>query len=154
MLGVAVKTAGDALYIACEMEKRAVKLYERAALIWPDGPIAAAIGDMLSQEREHLRRFTHMLSGRVPEHAEALVLSARAAGILFDEGLGGAAREGAFASPAELLAYAAGQEALAVDCYTQFAAACAAYTEAQAAFLAIAQEEGQHLATLKKAQNK
>ena len=61
MLGVAVKTAGDALYIACEMEKRAVKLYERAALIWPDGPIAAAIGDMLSQEREHLRRFTHML---------------------------------------------------------------------------------------------
>ena len=76
MLGVAVKTAGDALYIACEMEKRAVKLYERAALIWPDGPIAAAIGDMLSQEREHLRRFTHMLSGRVPEHAEALVLSA------------------------------------------------------------------------------
>ena len=112
MLGVAVKTAGDALYIACEMEKRAVKLYERAALIWPDGSIAAAIGDMLSQEREHLRRFTHMLSGRVPEHAEALVLSARAAGILFDEGLGGAAREGAFASPAELLAYAAGQEAL------------------------------------------
>ena len=151
MLGVAVKTAGDALYIACEMEKRAVKLYERAALIWPDGPIAAAIGDMLSQEREHLRRFTHMLSGRVPEHAEALVLSARAAGILFDEGLGG---EGAFASPAELLAYAAGQEALAVDCYTQFAAACTAYPEAQAAFLAIAQEEGQHLATLKKAQNK
>ena len=148
MLGVAVKTAGDALYIACEMEKRAVKLYERAALI------AAAIGDMLSQEREHLRRFTHMLSGRVPEHAEALVLSARAAGILFDEGLGGAAREGAFASPAELLAYAAGQEALAVDCYTQFAAACAAYPEAQAAFLAIVQEEGQHLATLKKAQNK
>lgn len=56
MLGVAVKTAGDALYIACEMEKRAVKLYERAALIWPDGSIAAAIGDMLSQEREHLRR--------------------------------------------------------------------------------------------------
>ena len=49
---------------------------------------------------------------------------------------------------------AAGQEALAVDCYTQFAAACAAYPEAQAAFLAIAQEEGQHLATLKKAQNK
>ena len=146
MLGVAVKTAGDALYIACEMEKRAVKLYERAALIWPDGSIAAAIGDMLSQEREHLRRFTHMLSGRVPEHAEALVLPARAAGILFDEGLGGAARE--------LLAYAAGQEALALDCYTQFAAACAAYPEAQAAFLAIAQEEGQHLATLKKAQNK
>ena len=51
MLGVAVKTAGDALYIACEMEKRAVKLYERAALIWPDGSIAAAIGDMLSLER-------------------------------------------------------------------------------------------------------
>lgn len=73
------------------------------------------------------------------------MLSARAAGILFDEGLGGAAREGAFASPAKLLAYAAGQEALAVDCYTQFAAACAAYPEAQAAFLAIARRKGSTL---------
>ncbi len=154
MLAVPVKSAGDALYIACEMEKRAVKMYERAALIWPEGEIGGAIADMLSQEREHLQRFTAMLSGRAPENTEAPVLSARAAGILFDEGLGGAARSGAFDSPDQLLAYAADQEAQAVSCYTDFAAACAAYPEAQAAFLDIAREEQQHLATLQKAQNK
>ena len=149
-----VKDQREALCVACEMERRAIGIYQRALTLTDKPEVRAGIQEILKDEREHLRRFTHMLSGRVPEHAEALVLSARAAGILFDEGLGGAAREGACASPAELLAYAAGQEALAVDCYTQFAAACAAYPEAQAAFLAIAQEEGQHLATLKKAQNK
>lgn len=153
MLGVAIKSAGDALFIACEMEKRAVKLYERAALIWSDGDTAAAIADMLRQELEHLRRFGAMLSNHAPAQPEALVLSAQAAGILYDEGLHGAARDGAFESAAALLRYAAQQEALAVNCYTSFAAQCADYPAAQQAFLSIVAEEQQHLAILEKAQN-
>ena len=55
MNGVHVKNAGEALYIASEMEKRAVKLYERAAMLWPENAMAAAITGMLSDERGRRR---------------------------------------------------------------------------------------------------
>lgn len=150
MNGVHVKNAGEALYIASEMEKRAVKLYERAAMLWPENAMAAAITGMLSDERGHLIRFQNMLDGREPVGADALMLAAHAAGILFEGGLNAAARAGAFDSPQALMRYAAEQEAIAVGCYTQFAADCADYPEAQAAFAAIADEEKAHLNALQR----
>ena len=150
MNGVPVKNACEALYIAVEMEKRAVRLYERAAMLWSDEAMADTISGMLADERGHLSRFLSMMNGCVPQDADALMLSAHAAGVLFEGGLNAAAREGAFASPQALLRYAAGQEAIAINCYTQFAAQCADAPEAQAAFAAIAQEEKLHLTALQR----
>lgn len=148
MNGVQISSARDALYIASEMEKRAVKLYERAVMLWPDAEMAEAISGMLADEKQHLRHFTQMLGDEVPPQADALLLSAYAGGVLFEGGLHAAAKSGAFDSPEALLRYAAEQEQIAVDCYTRFAAQCEHQPEAKAAFLQIAQEEALHLAAL------
>ena len=151
MNGVQMNSANDALYIASEMEKRAVKLYERAVTVWPDEKMSDAIRNMLSDERQHLKHFTAMLGNHLPDSADALLLSAYAGGILFEGGLHAAARAGAFDSPEALLRYAAEQEQIAVDCYTRFAEKCQPASEAQQVFLRIAQEESLHLSALEKA---
>lgn len=152
MHGVPVKNEKEALFIASEMEKRAIKLYERAAMVFKNSAVAAAVSDMLRDEREHLCRFQSLLGEEVPTGADALMLSAYAAGVLFEGGLHGAVKSGAFDSPKALLAYAAEQEQIAVNCYTRFAESCTAVPAAQAAFLTIAGEEALHLAALEKAQ--
>jgi len=151
MNGVQITSAKDALYIASEMEKRAVKLYERALSIWPDAQMTKAIANMLSDERQHLQHFSAMLGEELPEAADALLLSAYASGILFEGGLLAAARDGAFDSPEALLRYAAGQEQIAIDCYKRFAQKCVDNSPAQQAFLKIAQEESVHLSVLQRA---
>lgn len=151
MRGVPVKNASEALYVAREMEKRAIRLYERALSLWPQGEAAAAIDDMLRDEKRHLRRFEEMAGGADDiAGAEALLLSAHAAGVLFEGGLTAAARTGAFDSPRALYAFAAEQEKIAVDCYTLFAQSCPA--EAKQAFIDIAREESGHLSALEAAQ--
>ena len=151
MNGVHISSAQDALYIASEMEKRAVKLYERTVMLWPDNAMAQAIENMLADEKQHLKHFTALLGESLPPQADALLLSAYAGGILFEGGLHAAARSGAFDSPKALLRYAAEQEALAVDCYTRFAQQCGTSEDAKSAFLKIAQEESLHLAALNRA---
>ncbi len=148
MNGVQISSARDALYIASEMEKRAVKLYERAVMLWPDADMAEAIRSMLADEQQHLKHFNQMLGDEVPAQADALLLSAYAAGVLFEGGLHAAAKNGAFDSPKALLRYAAAQEQIAIDSYTRFAAQCEHAPEAKAAFLQIAQQETLHLAAL------
>ena len=154
MNGVHITNAKDALYIASEMEKRAVKLYERAVMIWPDADMAEALRNMLAEEKQHLKHFNAMLGDGMPQTADALLLSAYASGILFEGGLHAAAREGAFDSPEALLRYAAKQEEIAVASYTRFAEKCPEQPEAQQAFLRIAKEESLHLSTLRAALNK
>ena len=151
MNGVQISSARDALYIASEMEKRAVKLYERAVMLWPNDAMAQAIENMLADERQHLKHFTALLGDSLPPQTDALLLSAYASGILFEGGLHAAARSGAFDSPRALLCYAAEQDAIAVDCYTRFAQQCENADDAKAAFLKIAQEESLHLAALNRA---
>lgn len=153
MNGVQISSARDALYIASEMEKRAVKLYERAVMLWPDNEITPVIEGMLADERQHLKHFIALMGNDLPEQADALLLSAYAGGILFEGGLHAAARSGAFDSPEALMRYAAGQEQIAVDNYTRFAAQCDPASEAHAAFLRIAQEESLHLAALNRSLN-
>lgn len=148
MNGVQISSARDALYIASEMERRAVKLYERAVMLWPDGDIAKIIGGMLSDEKQHLKHFLQLLGDEAPAQADALLLSAYAGGVLFEGGLHAAAKSGAFDSPTALLRYAAEQEQIAIDCYTRFAAQCEHAPDAKTAFLQIAQEETLHLAAL------
>jgi rubrerythrin len=141
-----VKNAAEALYIAAEMEKRAIRLYERAAFLWPEAPCYSTVAQLLSDEQGHLEKFSLMNAGSPCCDEASLLLSAYAAGIMFPGGLTEAARHGVFASPDALIAYAAAQEKIAVGCYHEFAAACE--STASETFLVIAAEENRHLEKL------
>lgn len=135
-----------AIFQAVEMEGRAVRMYERALVLFGDKPCADALRAMLRDERTHLATFSRMLEGNMPdEHAE-LLASAQAASVLHAGGLMQAQREGAFDSERALLAYAAKEERAAVDIYTKSAEACP--PDAKDAFLRIAREEQSHLDAL------
>ena len=140
-----IRGAGEALYIACEMEKRAIRLYERALTVFADGSCEEAIRLILSDERRHLEQFSRM-SDEYPGFERGQLLSAQASRVLFSGGLMEAQRKGAFASPQQLYRFAAEEEADAVRRYGEFAAALTG--SAADAFSAIQLEEKQHLAKL------
>ena len=140
-----VKNAGEALYIASEMEKRAIKLYERALMIFGEGSAREAIAAILKEEKGHLALF-QALGAQQPDFEQAQLLSAQAADVLFSGGLMEAQRKGAFESPRNLYAYAANEEAEAIRRYGAFAAQLTG--DAAAAFAAIAREEETHYAHL------
>lgn len=137
-------SVGQTFYTAVEMERRAVRMYERALLLF-SGACEGLIRDILSQEREHLRRFTEM-GGRCGGFEECALLSARAADVLFSGGLIEMQRVGAFDSPQSLLRFAAGEEQGAIEQYAAFAEN--AEGEYKQAFLEIAGEEKKHLLSL------
>ncbi len=141
-----VRDAGEALFIACEMEKRAIRLYERALSVFPDSPCQAAVGAILSDERNHLRQFSQM-GATAAGFERAQLLSAQAGQVLFPGGLVEAQRRGAFDSVRALYAFAAEEELRAVQTYTGFAESLSG--DASAAFSAIALEEKQHLNRLR-----
>lgn len=140
-----IRGAGEALYIACEMEKRAIRLYERAMDVFADGSCQGAIRAILGDERNHLRQFEDM-GAAMPDFERARLLSAQASRVLFSGGLMEAQRKGAFSSPSRLYAYAAAEEKQAAACYGDFAARLSG--DAARAFAAVALEEGRHLARL------
>ena len=139
-------SAKEALYIACEMEKRAIRLYERALMVFADGPCQEAIRAILSEERQHLAHFS-ALGAEAPDFEKSQLLSAQASRILFSGGLMEAQRKGAFASVQSLYAYAAEEEKEAVARYGEFASQLTG--DAAKAFSAIQREEEGHLARLK-----
>ena len=143
---VSVKDAGEALFIACEMEKRAIRLYERALSVFADSPCQAAISAILSDERNHLCQFSQM-GASAAGFERAQLLSAQAGQVLFPGGLVEAQRKGAFDSVRALYAFAAEEEWGAIQAYTGFAESLEG--GASAAFSAIALEEKQHLNRLR-----
>ena len=142
--------ADEAFFVAQEMEKRAIRLYERALMVFEDASVRREIGEILTDEREHLCRFQSMSEKTCPSADERALLSARAGDMLFSGGLVEAQRRGALSSPKNLLIYAAGEEQNAVDKYSAFAAQMTdkGRAEAAAAFSAIAREEKTHLSEL------
>lgn len=148
------KTAGEALYVASEMERRAVRLYERALMVFDQPDCQAAVAQILAQERQHLLRFEAM-GAAAPGFEEAQALAARASQVLFSGGLIEAQRKGAFENAGALFAYAMEQEAGAIACYDGFAQQFPG--ETGRAFAVIAREEQTHLdqfALLRNAQEK
>ncbi len=137
-----VKDAGEALYIACEMEKRAIRLYERALEAFAGLPCREAVAAILSDERRHLEQFAQM-GAQAPSFERAQLLSAQAARVLFSGGLTEAHRKGAFASERALYAYAAQEEREAAERYQAFAQELGG--PAAQAFEQIGLEEKQHL---------
>ena len=140
-----IRDAGEAIFIACEMEKRAIRLYERALAVFADGPCPEAIRAILGDERNHLCQFSQM-GADAAGFERAQYLAAQAGRVLFPGGLVEAQRKGAFDSVRALYAYAAKEEQDAVEAYTRFADSLSG--AASAAFSAIAQEEKLHLCKL------
>ena len=55
-----VRHEGQALCVAVEMERRAIRIYEQALLLTKDPAVVDGIREILKDEREHLKRFTEM----------------------------------------------------------------------------------------------
>ena len=140
-----VRDAEEALFIACEMEKRAIRLYERALTVFADGPCQEAIRAILTDERNHLKQFSELCL-ETPDDERARLLAAQAAGVLFPGGLVEAQRKGAFASVLGLYQYAAEEEREAAARYGAFASQLTG--PASAAFRRIETEETGHLRKL------
>ncbi len=143
-----VRNEGQALCVAVEMEKRAIRVYERALLIAEDPAVAAGIREILADEREHLRRFSEMRAQYpVTAEEEKLLTSSLAADVLFTGGVMEMKREQALTTLPGLYRYAAESEAGAVETYGGFAAKCAD-ARVQEAFMSIVREESAHLTAL------
>lgn len=143
-----VRNEGQALCVAVEMERRAIRVYERALLLAADAEVAAGIREILADEREHLRRFSEMRKiYAVPEEEEKLLISSMAAEVLFTGGVMEMKREQALTTLQGLYRYAADSEAGAVETYGSFASKCED-VRVRDTFMAIVHEESEHLTVL------
>lgn len=145
-----VKNQQEALLIACQMERRAIRVYERGLLLARDPAIQGMLQRFLGEEQEHLKRFSRM--GSLPPEAlgaeQELLLSSYAAQILFPGGLMQLFREGALENVPAFLEFAGDSEETAERIYREFAASCAD-AAVRETFEAIAQEEHIHLRTIR-----
>jgi Uncharacterized conserved protein len=121
-----IDTTREALYVACEMERGAVQLYERALLeLERLGHENDAVGDvlraMLADEKGHLKQFEEAYIPIDAETERQLVLSAVAIGVLFDGGLAGIERAGYLDAAESILKFAEEAEAKAVTFYSSMA---------------------------------
>lgn len=143
-----VRNEGQALCVAVEMEKRAIRVYERALMLASDASVIAGIEEILSDEREHLRRFSEMKAEYpVTPDEEKLLISSMAAEVLFTGGVMEMKREQALTTLAGLYRYAAESEAGAVETYGNFASKCED-KRVHDTFMAIVREESEHLTVL------
>lgn len=143
-----VRNEGQALCVAVEMEKRAIRVYERALMLATDPQVVAGIREILADEREHLRRFSEMKEQHpVPADEEKLLISSMAAEVLFTGGVMEMKREQALTTLRGLYEYAADSEAGAVETYGGFADKCEDQ-KVHDTFMAIVHEESEHLTVL------
>ena len=144
-----VKNECQALCIAVEMERRAIRVYERALMLAQDEQVRAGIEEILADERRHLQRFSAMRECRMVDEAEErLLISAMAAEVLFTGGVMEMKREQALTTLRGLYQYAADSEADAVRTYADFAKKCTD-AQVQAVFMDIIREESSHLVELR-----
>ena len=146
-----IRDQAQALSVAIEMEKRAIRTYERALMIVKDAEVAAGIQKILADEKEHLRRFYSLRNIGMAVDAEDRILSeGMAADALFTGGVMEMHREHALDTVRSVYEYAADSEQNAVQTYLDFALKCED-ASVKEAFCAIAQEEATHLADLNEA---
>ena len=145
-----VRNENQALCVAVEMERRAIGIYERALLLAQDEGVRKGIRDILSDEQEHLRRFTAMRANcGLEKSEERMLLKALAAEVLFPGGVMEMERKQGLSTLRGLYAFAAESEKEAMETYRDFSRRCSREDTARA-FLSIAREESLHLAELKR----
>ena len=144
-----VNNEREALCIAVEMERRAIRIYERALMLAADEAVRGGIEAILWQEREHLRRFTEMRESypSAPQEEKALH-QAMGADVLFPGGVMELERAQGLTTLNSLYAFAAESEEHAMETYLSFAEKCRDGKVADA-FRAIAAEENVHLISLR-----
>ena len=144
-----VKNECQALCIAVEMERRAIRVYERALMLAQNSQVRAGIEEILADERRHLQRFSAMRECHMVDEAEErLLISAMAAEVLFTGGVMEMKREQALTTLRGLYQYAADSEADAVRTYADFAKKCAD-PAVHDVFMDIVREESSHLVELR-----
>ena len=143
-----VKNECQALCIAVEMERRAIRVYERAQMLATDETVLAGIREILSDEKRHLQRFSEMRACHMVDEAEErMLISSMAAEVLFTGGVMEMKREQALLTLTGLYRYAADSEAGAVETYGSFASKCKD-ERVRDTFMAIVHEESEHLTVL------
>ncbi len=144
-----VKNQQEALCVACEMERRAIGIYQRALTLTDKPEVRAGIQEILKDEREHLRRFSQVREQYcgITDAEERLLIAAMGAEALFPGGVMEMRRANSLDSLKNLYTFARDSEADAVRAYGEFADKCE-HPAAREAFLAIAREEGTHLTAL------
>lgn len=152
-----VRSTQEALFIACEMEKGAIQLYERALMLLANQnrgqePIRAQIAYTLADEKQHLSQFRELYTGLETEMERQLTLAAVSADVLFPGGLMGAVRQGLLEDERSMLAFAAAAEEKAAATYRRFADQS---DDPRAAEMlrGIALEEDKHLKVLREHQS-
>lgn len=142
----------EAMFIACEMERGAIRHYARAMqLLRTQGreqePLYAQLVAMHRMEQEHLRRFSSFGDPSALSPERQTMLSALMQGWLFEGGLMGATRDGMMDDVPSMLAYARASEALSAAKYREFAS-LTDDPDCRDALFSIAAEEDQHLLDL------
>lgn len=146
-----IRNERQALCVAVEMERRAIRIYERALMLARNEEVRRGIEEMLNQEREHYRRFLEMKDATEPvEDEEMIITQALGAEVLFTGGVMELERAKALTTLRGLYTHAAKSEEEAVETYLDFASRCKDERVA-ATFRAIAAEESGHLGDLKEA---
>ena len=144
-----VNNEREALCVAVEMERRAIRVYERALMLVSDEAVRGGIGDILSQEREHLKRFSAMREDYPSDvQEEQALLQAMGAEALFPGGVMEMERAQGLQTLNGLYAFAADSEQHAMETYLSFAEKCRDGKVVDA-FRAIAAEESAHLMQLR-----
>ena len=148
-----IKSAQEALFVACEMERGAIQLYERALMLLgtlgrEKEPVRAQIASMLADEKQHLAQFQELYTGLDSAMEYQLTLAAVASSILFDGGLMGAVRQGLLQDERSMLSFAADAEKTAAATYRGFAEQ-SEDPHASEMLTGIALEEDKHLKTLR-----
>lgn len=144
-----VKNECQALCVAVEMERRAIRVYERALMLAQDEQVQSGIREILGDEKRHLARFSEMRAcHQVDAAEEKLLISSMAAEVLFTGGVMEMKREQALTTLRGLYEYAADSEAGAVRTYADFAQKCED-PAVHDVFMDIVREESSHLVELK-----
>lgn len=143
-----VRNEQQALCVAVEMERRAIRVYERALMLAKDEQVLTGIREILADEKEHLRRFTAMKEACPGDASEErMLMQAMAAEMLFPGGVMELERAKGLDTLHGLYEFAADSEKSAVENYMAFAEKCVNPDIAEA-FTSIAAEETFHLAEL------
>ena len=143
-----IQNQNEAMYIACQMERGAVKHYARAmqlmqAMGRENEPLYSALKAMLHDEESHLEQFCAFTDCDSISPERQTLLNALMQDWLFKGGLMGAAREGMMEDIPSMMQYAQASEELSARKYRE----CAEMTDDEAtrqALLAIAAEEDKH----------
>ena len=117
-----VRNEQQALCVAVEMERRAIRVYDRALMLAQAQQVIAGIREILADEKEHLRRFAAMKENYPGDgNEERMLMQAMAAEMLFPGGVMELERAKGLDTLHGLYEFAAESEKNAVEKYMSFA---------------------------------